>query len=132
MAELIGVIVVMMGFGTNVNVLKDAEPPGVFTTIAPDAPEPIVAEILVEEITVNDVDGRPPKVTAVAPVKPVPVIFIIIPGPAIPGKKSVIVGGGICVNPASVAVPLVVITLIAPELPTLAGLAVIVVAFTTV
>jgi hypothetical protein len=41
----------------------------------PEAPEPTVALILVALTTVNVVAGVPPKLTAVAPVKFVPVML---------------------------------------------------------
>ena len=42
----------------------------------------------------------PPKLTAVAPVKLVPVMVTVVPLPAFVGVKEDIVGGGINVKPA--------------------------------
>ena len=50
-------------------------PDAVVTETAPDVPAPTVALILVELTTVNVVAAVPPKLTAVAPVKFVPVIL---------------------------------------------------------
>ena len=73
--------------------------------------------MLVDELTVNDVAAMPPKLTAVAPVKLVPVIVIKAAVPPLVGVKDVIVGAGINVNPASVAVPPAVVTLTLPDAP---------------
>jgi hypothetical protein len=50
-------------------------PEAVVTETVPEAPEPTVALILVALTTVNVVAGVPPKLTAVAPVKFVPVML---------------------------------------------------------
>ena len=117
----------------NVNVPVDVTvPPGVVTDIVPVVPLPITAVILVALTTVNDVAAVPPKLTAVAPVKFVPVIVTVAPAPAVVGVKDEIVGA--CINvkvPLEVAVPPGVITEIVPVVP-LATTAVILVALTTV
>lgn len=69
-------------------------PPGVVTETAPVVPLPITAVIVVTFTTVKDVDGVPPKLTAVAPVKLVPVIVIMDPVPPVTGVKELIEGGG--------------------------------------
>jgi hypothetical protein len=76
-------------------------PPGVITITDPDGPDGTTAVIVVEETTVNDVAATPPKLTDEAPVKPVPVIITVVPAVADAGKKDVIKGGGINVNPES-------------------------------
>ena len=43
--------------------------------------------------TVNDVAAVPPKLTAVAPVKLVPVIVTVVPDAAVLGVNEVMVGG---------------------------------------
>jgi hypothetical protein len=48
--------------------------------------------MLVAETTVNDVATVPPKLTAVAPVKSVPVIVTVAPSAALVGVKEVMVG----------------------------------------
>ena len=50
--------------------------------------------MLVAELTVIDVAAVPPKVTEVAPVKPVPVIVTEAPGAALPGEIEAIAGAG--------------------------------------
>ena len=60
----------------------------------------------------------------------VPVRVTVVPVAADVGVKEVIVGAGINVNPASVAVPPGVVTLTLPVVP-LATTAVMLVAFTT-
>ena len=49
-------------------------PDAVVTETVPEAPAPTVALMLVALTTVNEVAAVPPKLTAVAPVKFVPVI----------------------------------------------------------
>ena len=76
-----------------------AVPAGVVTTTLPEAPLPTVAVMLVELLTRNDCALTPPKLTAVAPVKLVPVIVTGVPVPALTGVKEMMVGGGIKLNP---------------------------------
>ena len=66
----------------------------VVTLTLPVAPAPIIAVILVALTTVNEVAAVPPKLTAVAPVKFVPVIVTVCPVPAEIGLNDAIVGGG--------------------------------------
>jgi hypothetical protein len=87
--------------------------------------------ILVALTTVNEVAAVPPKLTAVAPVKFVPVIVTVCPVPAEIGLKDVIVGGGRYVKPARVPVPVAVVTDTEPEAPA-ATVAFMLVALTTV
>ncbi len=65
-------------------------------TITLTTPEPAgtTAVMLVAELTVIDVAAVPPKVTEVAPVKPVPVIVTEAPGAALPGEIEAIAGAG--------------------------------------
>ena len=56
-----------------------AVPPGVVTVMAPVAPLPTVAVIWVSQLTVKEAAAVPPKVTAVAPVKLVPVMVTAVP-----------------------------------------------------
>jgi hypothetical protein len=58
------------------------------------APFPTTAEIVVALVTEKEVAAVPPKLTAVAPVKLVPVIVIVVPGLADVGVKDVMVGTG--------------------------------------
>ncbi len=69
-------------------------PFAVTTRTLPDLPEPTTAVMLVALTTVNEVAAVPPKLTAVAPVKFVPVIVTVCPVPAEVGLNEVIVGGG--------------------------------------
>ena len=66
----------------------------VVTLTLPVAPVPTTAVMLVALTTVNEVAAIPPKLTAVAPVKFVPVIVTVCPVPAEIGLNDAIVGGG--------------------------------------
>jgi len=116
-APLFGVKEVIVGGAINVNPEKDAVPPGLITLTFPDEPEPTTAFIVVEFTTVNDDAAVPPNVTAVAPVKFVPVIVTVAPGAAEAGVKDEMVGVGTNVNPARVAEPPNVVTVTFPEAP---------------
>jgi len=129
-AALVGVKEVIVGAGTNVNPTCVAVPPGVVTLTLPEVPAATTAVMLVAETTLNDVAAVPPKLTAVAPVKLVPVIVTVAPIAALVGVKEVIVGAGTKVNPTRVAVPPGVVTLTLPEVPA-ATTAVMLVAETT-
>jgi len=83
----------------------------------PDAPAPTTAVIVVAELTVNEEAATPPKLTAVVPVKLVPLIVTDVPAPPLDGVTDVIVGIGINVNPTIAAVPPGVITLTLPDAP---------------
>jgi len=98
--ELVGVKVVIVGAGINVNPARDPVPPGVVTDTLPEAATPTIAVTLVAETTVNEVAAVPPKLTAVAPVNSVPVMVTIVPFPELVGVNEVMVGAGINVNPA--------------------------------
>ena len=78
----------------NVNPALLAMPFAVVTLTLPVAPAPTTAVILVALTTVNEVAAVPPKLTAVAPVKFVPVIVTVCPVPAEIGLNDAIVGGG--------------------------------------
>ncbi len=72
-------------------------PPSVVTlTVTAPVPAGESALICVDESTVYDVAGVPPKFTTVAPVKPVPVMTTMVPpdsGP-LPGARLEIDGTG--------------------------------------
>ena len=109
-------------------------PDAVVTETEPEAPAPTVALMLVALTTVNVVAALPPKLTAVAPVKFVPVILTTCPVLPDVGVKDVIEGAGvedINVNPALLAMPFDVVTLTLPVAPA-PTTAVILVALTTV
>jgi hypothetical protein len=130
----VGVNDVIVGAGvavTKVNPVLLAMPFDVVTLILPVAPVPTTAVILVALTTLNEVAAVPPKLTAVAPVKLVPVIVTVCPVPAEIGLNEVIVGGGKYVNPANVPVPDAVVTETTPEVPA-ATVALMLVALTTV
>jgi hypothetical protein len=78
----------------NVNPALLAMPFDVVTLTAPVAPAPTTAVILVALTTVNEVAAVPPKLTAVAAVKLVPVMVMACPVLPDVGLKDVIVGGG--------------------------------------
>ena len=67
-------------------------PDAVVTETVPEAPAPTVALMLVALTTVNVVAAVPPKLTAVAPVKFVPVILTTCPVLPDVGVNDVIVG----------------------------------------
>ena len=71
-------------------------PDGVVTTTFRLVPEPAgtTAVMLVAELTVIEVAAVPPKVTEVAPVKPVPVSVTEAPAAALVGDIDVISGAG--------------------------------------
>ena len=70
-----------------------AVPPGVVTEILPVEPLPTIAVIRVAEFTVKLAAAVPPMLTAVAPLRLVPVMFSEVPLPP-SGVKEVIVGAG--------------------------------------
>jgi hypothetical protein len=103
----VGLKDVMVGADAELKVkpASKAVPPGVVTVTLPEAPTPTIAVMLVEETTAYEAAGVPPKLTAEAPVKFVPLIVTVAPEAADVGVKDVIVGTGINVNPANEAVP---------------------------
>ena len=106
-------------------------PFAVTTRTLPVLPAPTTAVILVALTTLNEIAAVPPKLTAVAPVKFVPVIVTVCPVPAEVGLNEVIVGGGKYVKPANVPVPDAVVTETTPVAPA-PTVALILVALTTV
>jgi len=96
--ELVGVKEVMVGAAI-VNPVLVAVPPGVVTLTLPLVPEPTTAVIWVDELTVNELAAVPPKLTAVAPVRFVPVMVTDPPDASVDGVKEVIVGA-VIVKPA--------------------------------
>ena len=88
-----GVKELITGDGRKVNPEREAVPPGVVTLMLPDAPAATTAVILVVETTLNEVAGVPPKLTAVAPPRSVPVMVTVAPAAAVNGAKEVITGG---------------------------------------
>ena len=105
-------------------------PAGVVTLTLPVVPLATTAVILVALTTVFDVAAVPPKLTAVAPVKLVPVMVTVVPLLADVGVKEVMVGAATNVKPVDVAVPPAVVTETIPEVP-LATVAVILVVLST-
>ncbi|GGV73214.1 hypothetical protein GCM10015535_00090 [Streptomyces gelaticus] len=68
-------------------------PSGVVTVICTvPVPAGASAVILVADTTVNEADGVPPKATAVAPVKPVPVSVTTVPAAPEEGLRVVMTG----------------------------------------
>jgi hypothetical protein len=70
-------------------------PPSVVTCTLPVVPLPSMAVILVALFTVNEAAGVPPKLTALAPVKLVPVMVTLVPAQPLAGVNAVMVGVGI-------------------------------------
>ena len=106
----------MAGGGTTVKaLLLVAVPAGVVTAIGPvAAPAGAVAWIAVSEVTVK-LALTPLNVTAVAPLKLVPLIETWVPAGPLAGAKPEMDGGGTTVNAlALVAVPAGVVTAIGP------------------
>jgi hypothetical protein len=128
-----GVNELIAGAEIKVKLLEEfAVPPGVVTDIVPVAPFPTTAVMLVALTTVKEVAAVPPKLTAVAPVKLVPVMVTVSPAAADDGVNELIAGAGIKVKlPEEIAVPPGVVIDIVPLVP-LATTAVILVALTTV
>jgi hypothetical protein len=132
LAALVGAKLVTVGAGINVKPARVAVPPGVVTETLPDAPPAATTAVMdVAETTVKLAAAVPPKLTAVAPVKFVPVIVTVVPAPALVGVKLVMVGGEINMKPAREAVPPGAVTETLPLAPA-ATTAVICVAETTV
>ena len=114
---VVGVNPVTMGAGINVNPACDAFPKGVVTFMLPDAPGPTTAVMVVALTTVKEVAATPPKLTAEAPVKLVPVIVTVLAAPALVGVKSVIAGGAANTNPDLEPEPNGVVTTTSPDAP---------------
>ena len=115
LAALVGVKDEMVGAGIKVKPGLVTVPPGVVTDTFPVVPDATTAVMLVAETTVNEFAAVPPKVTAVAPVKLVPVIVTVDPLPALVGINEVIVGAGITLKLVElVAVWPPTVTVIAP------------------
>lgn len=131
---LVGVNAVITGLGAiKTNPVFVTVPPGVVTAIAPEAPVLAgIAVICVSESTVKDKAETTPNFTALAPVKPVPLITTDVPAAAVVGVNAVIVGTGAKLKPASVPVPFGVVTATTPETVPAATFAVIFVAEFTV
>jgi len=107
------VMPVMVGTAVKVKPVRVAKPAGVVTETLPVVPLATTALMVVELTTENEVAAVPPKLTAVAPVKLVPVIITVAPEAADVGENEVTVGAD-NVNPARVAVPDGVVTEIMP------------------
>jgi hypothetical protein len=93
--DTVGENEVIKGAGMKLNPLLVVVPKGVVTAIAPDAPPSTTALIRLEETTVNDLAGTPPKLTAVAPERFVPLIAMVLPTPPLFGLNEMIPGMGV-------------------------------------
>ena len=126
--EIAGAATVILKF-----VLDVVVPAGVVTAMTPVVvPLAIVAVICVALFTVKLAAALPLKVTAVAPVKSVPVITTETPTAPVVGLKVDMAGGKVMAKlPDDAPVPLEVVTLIFPVVEPLATTAVIVVALVT-
>ncbi|MEI6565629.1 MAG: hypothetical protein WCR20_03060 [Verrucomicrobiota bacterium] len=127
----VGVNEVIAGKAYHPNPAREAVPPGVVTLTLPEAPPATMAVIWVSEFTVIEEAAIPPKLTAVAPVRFVPVMTTEVEFPPLTGVNEPMEGAATQVNPALVAVPPGVVTLTIPEVPA-ATVAVICVAELTV
>jgi hypothetical protein len=130
-APEVGVNEMISGRGTNVNPFSESVPPGVVILTLPEAPLLTVAMIVVALGIVNELADTPPNLTAVTPVKSVPVMVTSIPGPAEAGVKELILGAEKYVNPFAPAIPPGLVIRISPLDP-LATTAVIFMLFTCV
>ncbi len=86
----VGVNELMVGAGYQVNPASVAVPSGVVTLTEPVAPVSTTAFIVVALTTVKDFAATPPKLTAVAPVKFVPVMVTVRPFPELTGVNETI------------------------------------------
>jgi len=101
-----------------VNPAKVPVPDAVVTDMLPDAPAPTVAVILVALTTVKALAAVPPKLTAVVPVKLVPVMVTTCPVFPDVGVKEERVGVVLIkVNPAKLPDPAELVTDTFPEAP---------------
>ena len=99
-------------------------PVGPVTAILPvEAPAGTVAVIWFGELTMKEA-ASPSKVTAVAPVNPVPVITTLEPGSPLAGENDVTLGAAVKLV-ALVAVPAELVTWIRPVVALLGTVAVI-------
>jgi hypothetical protein len=89
---LVGVKLVMVGAGTNVNPAKVAVPAGVVTLTTPVAPVATVAVICVGLSTTKEVAATPPKLTTVALLNAFPVITTLPLFPTLTGVNELITG----------------------------------------
>lgn len=89
-----GVTALIKGGGKKVKPGKEALPVSVVILTLPDAPLATLAEMLVSVLAKKNCAGTPPKLTAVAPDKPVPFICTVTPCLAAVGVKELITGAG--------------------------------------
>ena len=80
--------------GIKVNPPSVDEPTGVVTVTFPVFPLPTTALIWVEDTTVKELAGIPPKLTPVALLKKLPVMLMTDPAVAEDGLNELMVGGG--------------------------------------
>ncbi len=83
-----------------------AIPPGVVTLTLPQFPALTTADIVVLLFTVKELAAEPPKLTAVAPVRLVPVMVMFVPVAEVVGVKEVMVGAAASENPIEEKRPL--------------------------
>jgi hypothetical protein len=84
---------VMVGGAIYTKLDAEAAVPAELTTdTTPVAPPATSAVMVVELTTVKDEAGTPLKVTAVAPVKLVPVMVTVVPAPPVAGVNEVMAG----------------------------------------
>ena len=106
-----GVRPLMVGTGLGTSTVKlvalVAVPPGVVMARAPEVAPAGTSSVSVVLITnVNILNAPPMSVTAVAPVKLLPVTVTTVPGRPLPGVKLLMVGAGtVTVKVAAVEVP---------------------------
>ena len=84
-------LTVIVGFGINTKPVLVAMPPGLVTVMLPLVPSPTTASMVVLSITLKEAASVPPKATAVAAIKLLPIIVTVLPVPALAGEKEVMV-----------------------------------------
>ena len=92
---LVGVKEVIVGGAGKIKINCATVPLGVVTLTLPVPPVPTTALIRESETTVKEAAGVPAKETAVAPVKPAPVMETVIPVTAVSGEMALIWSVGI-------------------------------------
>ena len=126
--EMVGAAAVLVNVATDVAVLT-----GLVTDTVPEPPQGTTAVMLVALTALNVVAATPPKLTAEAQVKFVPVMVTVVPGAAAVGVNEVTVGAEtVYVKPAKLPVPYWLVTETLPEAEPQATTAAIVVALVTV
>ena len=98
----VGAKEVIVGGGIKVNPANVLVPSEVVTSMLPEVPLATTAVISVSELTEKEAAAVPPKLTAVVPVKLVPVIVTVAPLAALVGVNDIMFGGQLTLLESSV------------------------------